>query len=283
MILSFHPCIVADHQIIPGHRQPDFRDERYISRAELIILPQTCSEKLFIMCAESKASLFPDYRARFDYPGKVGQSVLFQKEGLLQPETFQWKSIDHFIRAIDKSLPHNYPFILKEDRRHEAEGIHLIRNVGDIKIAISKMLKKDQRGEAPFISQELIHADGNALRVVIIGDTYISYWKRPMAPGQEISTISNGARVDNLWRPELQKKGTTMAEKLSGKTGINLAAVDFIFNLDEPDPEPLFLEINYSFGRTGLGGSINYYNILFKALTEWMDKNGYDSTKVKLV
>ena len=283
MILSFHPCITADHQIILGHRQPDSEDVSFISRAEMIILPQTCSEKLFSLCVDSKASLFPDYRVRFDYPGKVGQSILFKKEGLSHPGTLQWKSIEHFNRAMDKSLPHSYPFIFKEDRRHEAEGIHLIKNAEDIDTALKKMSKKDQYGEAPFISQEFIYAGGNALRVVIIENSYISYWKRSGTADQEISTISNGARVDKKWRPGLQKKGIAMAEKLSGKTGVNLAAVDFIFRLDEPDPEPLVLDINYSFGRAGLGGTINYYNLLFNGLTEWMDKNGYDSTKVKLV
>ncbi len=283
MILSFHPCITADHQIILGHRQPDSNDASCIARAELIILPQTCSKKLFTMCAGSKALLFPDYRARFDYPGKVGQSMLFLKTGLSQPETLHWNSIDHFSRTVDKSLPHKLPFLLKEDRKHEAQGIYLVRDEGDVNLFLEKMRKKDKLEDTRFISQEFVHAGGNALRVVIMENSYISYWKRPGVPGQEISTISNGAIVDKKWRPELQEKGIAMAEKLSMKTGINLAAVDFIFNFNEQDPEPLFLEINYSFGRTGLGGTFNYYNLLFRAITGWMDKNGYDSTKVKLV
>ena len=283
MILSFHPCITADHQIILGHRQPDSDDESFISKAELIILPQTCSEKLFAVCAKSNASIFPDYHARFDYPGKVGQSVLFEKESLPQPETFRWNSIDHFIHAIDKSLPHNYPFLLKEDMRHEAEGIHLIKDVNDIEISLKKMMIKNNLGNVRFVSQEFIHTGGNALRVVIMTDFYISYWKRPGVPGQVISTVSNGARVDKKWRPELQEKSVDMAKRLSERTGINLAAVDFVFNLDDPDPEPLFLEINYSFGRTGLGGTIYYYELLSKAITSWMDKNGFNSKKVKLV
>ena len=222
MILSFHPCITADHQIILGHRQPDSRDERYIARAELIILPQTCSEKLYNMCAEPNVSLFPDYRARFDYPGKIGQSLLFKKEGLPQPYTLQWNSINHFTQAINKVNPHKYPFLLKEDRRHEAEGIHLINSADDIEISLNKILKKDYPGESQFISQEYIHADGNALRVVILGDSYIPYWKRPGFSGQKISTVGNGATVDKEWRPELQEKGIGMARKLSWKTGINL-------------------------------------------------------------
>lgn len=283
MILSFHPCITTDHQIILGHRQPDSSDEPYISRAEVIILPQTCSEKLFNMCARSNAALFPDYRTRFNYAGKVGQSILFKQEGFPHPVTLQWNSTAHFMGAVSESVPHDFPFLLKEDRKHEAEGIHVIKNQNDIELSLNKMTRNSCGGKAPFISQEYIHAEGNALRVVIIEDSFISYWKRPGVSGQEISTISNGAKIDTEWRPDLREKGIVMARRLSGKTGINLAAVDFIFNLSDPDPEPMFLEINYSFGRTGLGGTFNYYKLLFKAVTAWMDKNGYDSTKVKLV
>ena len=282
MILSFHPCITADHQIILGHRQPDSDDASFISRADLIILPQTCSEKLYVMCAESGAAIFPDYHARFNYPGKVGQSILFNREGLPQPETLRWNSIDHFRAAVDNALPHKYPFLLKEDRTHEAGGIHLIREQDDIEISLMKIMKRKKK-EVPFVSQEYIHAGGNALRVVIMENSYISYWKKSGAPGQEVSTISNGAVVDKKWRPELQKKGIDMAGGLTKKTGVNLAAVDFIFNLNEQDPEPLFLEINYYFGRRGLGGTINYYDLLFRTVSIWMDKNGYDSKKIGFV
>jgi ribosomal protein S6--L-glutamate ligase len=248
----------------------------------MIILPQTCPEKLFTMCTESNASLFPDYRARFDYPGKTGQNILFKKFDLPHPATFLWNSVNHFLQALNKGLPHEYPFLLKEDKSHESEGIHFIKEPDDIELSLKKIMKKSRFREMPFISQEFIPAQGNTLRVVIMADSGISYWKRGI-PGHEIVSISNGAMVDKKWRPDLQEKGILMAERLKEKTGINLAAVDFIFNHHESDPEPVFLEINYYFGRTGLGGTINYYNLLFRTVTSWMDKNGFDSQKVNLV
>ena len=199
------------------------------------------------------------------------------------PKTMQWDSIDHFIEALNNVFPHEFPFLIKEDRRHEAEGIHIIRDDRDIDVSLNKISKRYNLKTTRFISQDFIYAKGNALRVVIMEDSYISYWKRAANPGQEISTISNGAIVDKKWEPQLQEKGIKMAKLLSEKTGINLAAVDFIFDLNKSDPDPLLLEINYSFGRTGLGGTINYYKLLFKVLTKWMEKNGFDSTKVKLV
>jgi hypothetical protein len=39
MILSFHPCFVADAQIILGDRKLDSTDFSLINRAEAIVLP----------------------------------------------------------------------------------------------------------------------------------------------------------------------------------------------------------------------------------------------------
>ena len=36
--------------------------------------------------------------------------------------------------------------------------------------------------------------------------------------------------------------------------------------------KPLFLEINYFFGRSGLGGSEKYYEILTEQIQKWIDK-----------
>jgi len=59
--------------------------------------------------------------------------------------------------------------------------------------------------------------------------------------------------------------------------------LDFVFNIDEKDPKALILEVNYYFGRRGLGGTINYYKILYQALINWMEKRGFDSKLISLV
>ncbi len=283
MILSFHPCITADHQIILGHRDPDFHDSIYIARSELIILPQTCSEKLYTMCSESSADIFPDYTARFGFPGKTGQNILFNKSNLPQPVTYIWDSVTHFRAAFERHVPHNFPFILKEDRSHESDGIYIINDRHDIYLSLKKIEEKYNFKPGRFISQEFIHSDGKTLRVVVMGDRFTSYWKSITNPDQKLSSINKGAMVDFDWRPDLQKKGIDIVKELSFKTCVNLAAIDIIFPLDQANPDPLLLEINFYFGRKGLGGSINYYRLLFGAISEWMDKNGHDSKKIKLV
>ena len=85
------------------------------------------------------------------------------------------------------------------------------------------------------------------------------------------------------WRPDLQEEGKSQVLILSSKTGINLAAMDFVFSLVDAPAKALFLEINYYFGRKGLGGSLRYYQLLFKAIQEWLGEEGLDPTAVTLL
>ena len=59
-----------------------------------------------------------------------------------------------------------------------------------------------------------------------------------------------------------------MVKRFCLQTGVNLAAFDLVFPAD--DTGPLFLEINYTFGRTGLGGSENFYLLLQEAVDRWL-------------
>ena len=56
-------------------------------------------------------------------------------------------------------------------------------------------------------------------------------------------------------------------------TNINLAGFDAIFSTQNREL-PLFLEINYFFGRRGLGGSEKYYQILETEIKQWLDRLG---------
>lgn len=280
MILSFHPCFTADRQVIfYSRRKINEEDISLIKNAELIILPQGCSEELYKICENSGAVIFPDYRKRFRYPGKTGQKTLFKEAGIDHPVTFVWDSVKDFLNIFDESSYHEYPFVLKADNAHEGEGTFLVKKKEDLNFALDELEKK----EGKFVSQEFILSHGDVLRVVIMGDNFISYWKRPGDSGDEITSMKKGAVVDNEWRPDLQEKGRIAAKRLSVNTGINLAAVDFMFNIDEKDPKALILEVNYYFGRQGLGGTINYYKMLYQALVKWMEKHGYDSRKIELV
>jgi ribosomal protein S6--L-glutamate ligase len=58
--------------------------------------------------------------------------------------------------------------------------------------------------------------------------------------------------------------------EFTDRTGINLAGIDLIFDAERPQADPLLLEINYFFGRTGLGGSQAYYRLLRRVVSNWL-------------
>jgi ribosomal protein S6--L-glutamate ligase len=285
MILSFHPCFDTDIQIILGDRRVDSHILKCIEMADAIILPQALTQNLYEICANSTANMFPNYHARIKYPGKIGQSLMFRDLGLPHPETYSWETVGEFKNAHPDltALTREIPFLIKEDRRHEAEGVFLIENKKSLKEALDNLTLQERSGLKGFITQAYVPCGGNVLRAVVIGKRIITYWKRPGKSGQEITTISRGAIVDHDWQPDLQEKGKVQALILSDKTGINLAAIDFVFPLTEKDPNPLILEINYYFGRRGLGGTENYYSLLYEAIQDWLEQVGLDPESVSLI
>ncbi len=280
MILSFHPCFVADAQIILADRRLSAEDRRLIQSADAIILPQTCSLALYKACSKSEAYVFPDYELRFKYPGKVGQSSLFESLEIPHPATERWPSVKKFREYLkaENRPPHEIPFFIKADKSHEGDGIFFVTDKKSLDTALARL---EKTGSDSFISQKLIHCQGNVLRTVVLHKRIITYWKRE--DHGIISTVSHGARVDRKWKPALQEKGRAQARWICEKAGINLAAFDLVFNLDHPDPQPFILEINYYFGRKGLGGSLRYYRLLLKAIQEWLKEKELDERCIKLV
>jgi ribosomal protein S6--L-glutamate ligase len=176
--------------------------------------------------------------------------------------------------------PHEMPFLLKTDKGHEGDGVFFVTDVQSLEAALVRL---EKIGQDRFISQEGIPCHGNVLRTVVLHKRIVTYWKRADPSHAVISTVSHGARVDKKWKPELQEKGKAQAQWICEKTGINLAAFDFVFNLDHPAPQPFILEINYYFGRKGLGGSLRYYRLLLNAIQEWLKEKELDERRIKLV
>jgi ribosomal protein S6--L-glutamate ligase len=284
MILSFHPCFGADAQVILGSRPLSAEDCSLIQKAAAIILPQSCSLQLYRACKKSSSLLFPNYEKRFEYPGKMGQSLLFETYRFPSPKTRRWASVEAFEASYLKSkrYPHRMPFFLKADQSHEGEGVFLIGDDNAMEAALQALTRLEKSGVPGFISQQGITTEGNVLRAVIMGKKVFTYWKRPPDSGLMITTIGKGSKIDRTWRQDLQEKGRGLAQRLSIEADIDLAACDLVFQMNDPDPKPLFLEINYYFGRRGLGGSERYYGLLHQAIQEWLSENGFDPRAVTL-
>jgi ribosomal protein S6--L-glutamate ligase len=169
MILSFHPCFTGDNQIILGARKLKDEELGLIQKAQAIILPQSCSAELYQACRQSSALLFPCFDVRFQYPGKVGQALLFERLNLRYPLTRIWSNVDEFQRSCraPQAFPHALPFLIKTDQDHEGTGVFLIENQAMLKAGLERLA-----GSQPFISQDFIPAQGNVLRTIVIGPKY---------------------------------------------------------------------------------------------------------------
>lgn len=285
MILSFHPCFTADNQVIFGSRKMNKEDVALINSADVVILPQTCSYDLHEACRQSSAMVFPDYGLRFQYPGKTGQSRFFREYEIPYPKTEIFQNLEAF-RSLDRAGAESinrYPHFIKTDKGHEAEGVFLVKNNQDLNKVQNTLNLLEKAGSSGFILQELIPTEGNVLRVVIMGDTLTGYWKRPIKSGQMITSAGDNGIIDKEWRPDLLEQGRVAARVFSKKTGINLAALDYVFDIRADNPKPLILEINYYFGRRGLGGSENYYRLLYETIKKWLAEKGFEPGRVSLV
>ena len=122
---------------------------------------------------------------------------------------------------------------------------------------------------APFLIQKFIPCQARVLRVVKIGGQTLSYWKVGKKGQDFVANLSGGGKVDKTADPLLQKRGRDAADRFCRLTRINLAGFDLLFGPDHNDP--YFLEINYFFGRKGLGGSEAFYALLTREIRKWMD------------
>ena len=118
--------------------------------------------------------------------------------------------------------------------------------------------------------QQYVSTQGRILRVVVIGRTLISYWRIQESADVFISNVVGGARIDSSLAPDLQRVAKKFVKGFCIKTGINLAGFDVIFRPSDDSLQPLMLEINYFFGRRGLGGSDAYYEMLKAEIQNWM-------------
>ena len=279
MILSFHPNIVAQENILCAGRLPNREDQSAICRAKAVILPQGCSEALYRMCRKYCANVFPNYDVRFDYPGKLGQARLFQKEGFAFPRTFAFDQLSSYDDRYGRNghpCPVGFPCVFKFDWGGEGEFVFLLENVQALERTLQKAALAEQVGQKGFLLQAYVPSGGKSLRVVILGHYVFSYWRVQQVSSDFLANLKAGAVIDDTLHPGLQQVGRTVVSDFCAKTGINLAGFDLLFPEDDKTSTPLFLEINYFFGRRGLGGSARYYELVEEAIRTWLRELGLD-------
>ena len=281
MIVSFHPLFEADKNIICAGREPDASDLAAIKAAAAVILPQGCRRRLYELARQHCEFVFPNYDARFRYPEKIGQIQLFCDTNTPHPKTRTFDDMASFRRefgANPERLPFAWPFVFKLNWGGEGDTVYLIDSLETLHKTLQQVDNFEKSGQTGFLIQEFIPNRNKALRVVKIGRRFIGYWRILQNHTGFLANLSKGATIDFDSDPDLQNDAIKIIKKLCKKTGINLAGFDAIFSADQKDRPPLLLEINYFFGRKGLGGSEAYYKILQAEIRLWLKNLGLSNT-----
>jgi len=277
MILSFHPIITADKNMLCAGRDPGDAELSAIRQAEAVILPQGCRKSLYDMAAAHCPHVFPNYAAKFAYPGKIGQAALFGHLGLPHPETETFTSVAQFYAGGRNTDNTRFPLVFKFDWGGQGDTVMRIDSPVDLEKALCKAQSYEKTGQSGFLMQEYVPSGNRSLRVAVIGRRRIAYWRVQPNPDQFGTALSKGAEINEYADPDQQAAGISVVDQLCEKTGINLAGVDLIFPENTGNTEntrntgPLLLEINYFFGRTGLGGSERFYSIIRREVKNWLN------------
>jgi ribosomal protein S6--L-glutamate ligase len=273
MIVSFHPLFEADKNIVCAGRQPDEGDLAAIRAADAVILSQGCYRALYQMARENCSHVFPNYDARFNYPGKIGQIKLFQKVNIPHPVTETFADVASYQKQYDpktSTRAFDFPLVFKLNWGGEGETVYRIDSAENLQEILKKALEFEKSGHAGFLVQEYIPSGNRSLRVVVIGHRVVSYWRIQDDGDDFHANLSKGAAIDSEANPGQQRKAVMLVKQLCNITGIDLAGFDVIFSSDGIDPQPMMLEINYFFGRKGLGGSEAYYRMLQEEIQTWL-------------
>jgi len=273
MILSFHPCIDADLNAIVAGRAPGPEEESMVKRADAIILPQGLRKDLYDLCRKCTTRVFPNYDLRFQSPGKIGDILVFRSAAVPHPETFLFQNVadyhSHFPAEGD-SLPFPFPFVVKGNYGGEGRMVYKIRRVKELQTITDQLRAMENSGTRGFIIQQWIDHGGRDVRVVVLHDRLISYWRVQRDSRKFLTNLSAGGTIDLHSDLHLLEKAKENVYHFCKRTGINLAGIDLMFDKDDESKKPLFLEINYWFGRKFFGSSEAYYTELKKAVKRWL-------------
>ena len=270
MIVSFHPLFEADTNIICAGRDPNAEDLSAIKAADAVVLSQGCSQPLYDMARSNCSHVFPNYNVRFEYPGKTGQIKLFRNIDVSHPASKIFADVAAFHRQqTENHLPFTFPLVFKLDWGGEGQTVYRINTAENLQQILKQTAEFEKSGQSGFLLQEYIASVGKTLRIVSIGQQYISYWRIQENSAEFYSNLNKGAVINKDAEPESQHKAVDLVTRVCQKTGINLAGFDVIF-ASQANPVPLLLEINYFFGRKGLGGSEAYYKILLQEIHKWL-------------
>ena len=236
------------------------------------MVTQSIKANQYEYCSRYCSSLFPNYKYRFGFEGKYANVKLFRTFKAPYPETAWYESVEDFrTRHFRNHEPHmSFPFVLKGDRGGGGWAVFLVSNPAELSKWLNVLDDASLHPTRRFIAQAFVAHGGRDLRVVVIGRTTKAYWRCQTKEGEFRNNVGRGALINYDLDPDLMEKGINCVRDFCRQTGINLAAFDVLFDRGQATPQPLLSEINFLFGRRGLGGSPRFYELLNESVKEWI-------------
>ncbi len=242
---------------------------RLIRCARGVVMPRGATEKRYRKITAMAQDWFPNLDCRYAYPGKTTQALLFSRLNVRHPRTIVYPHPQSLLDAGRKALPLDYPFVLKGDTGGGGSGVFPVTSRNELLNGLER-LPVDE----PLLIQRWVEHGGMDLRVVVIGAKMASYFR--VGGGNFYNNACRGGQIHPEIFPELQCSGMAAVARFCHFTGINLAGFDLMFPDDGP---PVFIEINYNFGRKGLGGTPGFRRLFRAAVGLWQQGVAYPSMK----
>jgi len=274
MIASLHPCIRKDINILCAGRSLTDREKKRLGKARAVILPQGVTAEVYRECRRLVPRVFPNYDLRFGLEGKVGDALLFEYFQVPHPRTLAFRDGGSFRNTfpdpdLAPALLSGYPLVIKGNEGGEGSLVFLIESPRDLQDKLDLLLGSSFRDQG-FVLQEFIDHGGRDLRVVILYDQLFAYWRVQPDPSRFQTNQSQGGEIEPGGNLRQKNKAIKAVERFGRRAGINVAGFDILFNRTRNPDTPLFLEINYYFGRRGLGGSLRFYELFEQAADRWL-------------
>ena len=224
IILSMHPVIAGDRFYWDrGVWDKDLFQE--IQKARAVILPQTVERELYCLCKRQCPYVFPNYDLRFQWEGKVGDTLAFWAFNIKHPHTLVFPKVETLLGEhpdMNHKVPAlpQFPFVLKGAHGGEGTRVWLIESSMALEEKLQVLLQYELKGSSGFVIQEYLPDLERDLRVVVIGSRILSYWRKAQG---FLHNIARGGEVDAESDPELQAIGREKVMQFCQRSGINLA------------------------------------------------------------
>ncbi len=263
--LSMNPLVELEENLPNLSPLEDPAVEQMIRSARGVVMPRSATEKRYRKIAAMARNWFPNHDTRYAHPGKAKQALLFGRLNVRHPRTLVYPNPLWLMDAGRKYIPLEYPFVLKGDTGGGGSSVFPVSSRKELLHGLEQL-----PADEPLVLQEWVEHGGMDLRVVVIGAKMVSYFR--VGGGNFYNNVCRGGRIHRAIYPELQYSGMAAVARFCHLTGINLAGFDLMFTDAGP---PLFIEINYNFGRKGLGGTPGFRQLFCEAVRLWQQGIAY--------